>query len=95
MKTFLLFVTYHAKDAEAARNFVNELEASGVANLVRAEDGCIKYDYYFSNKDEKEVLLFEEWECEEKQQIHVTQPHIAQLKAIKEKYILSTEMRKA
>ncbi len=95
MKTFLLFVTYHAKDAQAAHDFVNELESSKVADLVRAEDGCIKYDYYFSNKDEKEVLLFEEWESEEKQQIHVTQPHIAQLKAIKEKYILSTEMRKA
>mgnify|MGYP003297057374 CR=1 FL=1 len=94
MKTFLLFVTYTAKDGQA-QNFVNELEKSGAASLVRAEDGCIRYDYYYSAKDKNTVLLFEEWESEEKQQIHLTQPHIAQIKEIKEKYILSTELRKA
>ncbi len=93
MKTFLLFVTYTAKEGQA-QNFVTELERSGAADLVRAEDGCIRYDYFYSAKDKNTVLLFEEWESEEKQQIHLTQPHIAQIKAIKEKYILSTELRK-
>ena len=42
--------------------------------------------------DEDTVLLFEEWESKAHQQVHITQPHIADLKAIKEKYILNTEM---
>ena len=60
---------------------------------VRAEDGCIHYDYYFSAKDENVVFLFEEWTSEHHQQVHLTQPHIAQLKQIKEKYILDTVLR--
>lgn len=90
MKTFLLFVTYKAKNG-CGKAFVDELERSGAAALVRKENGCIRYDYYFSAKDEDTVLLFEEWESRECQQIHLTQPHIALIKAAKEKYILDVE----
>lgn len=92
MNTYLLFVTYHAKKGEGAA-FVRELEESGAAELVRAEDGCIRYDYFFSAADPDTVLLFEEWESVQHQQIHLTQPHIAQIKAAKEKYIIDTEFR--
>ena len=91
-KTFLIFVTYHAKNA-CAELFVRELEESGVADKVRAEDGCIRYDYYYSSKDKNEILLFEEWESEEKQQIHMTQPHMAPIMEAKDKYILSVDVR--
>ena len=94
MKTFLLFVTYKAKDG-MREAFVRELEENGTADLVRQEDGCLRYDYYYSAKDENELFLFEEWESEEKQQIHLTQPHIANIKKAKEKYMLSSEFRKA
>lgn len=93
MNTFLLFVTYHAMPGCRER-FVKELEESGAAAAVRAEEGCIRYDYFYSAANENEVLLFEEWESERHQQIHLTQPHIATVKAIKEKYIESTELRK-
>ena len=88
-KTFLLHVTYHAKPG-CARAFVEELEASGVAAAVRAEDGCICYDYYYSAKDENIVFLFEEWESEQHQQIHLKQPHMAQLRTFKDDYIAKT-----
>ena len=91
-KTHMLTVTYFAKEG-CAKTFVDELETSGVAAAVRAEDGCIHYDYYFSAKDENVVFLFEEWTSEQHQQVHLTQPHIAQLKQIKEKYILDTVLR--
>ena len=92
MKTYMLTVTYTAKDGYA-KQFVEDLEHSGVAQAVRAEDGCIRYDYYYSAKNENTVFLFEEWESENHQQVHLTQPHIATLKEIKEKYILATELR--
>lgn len=91
-KTHMLTVTYYAKEG-FAKAFVEELEKSGVASAVRGEAGCIHYDYYYSAKDENVVFLFEEWESENHQQVHLTQPHIATLKQIKEKYILSTELR--
>ena len=91
-KTFILFVTYHAKPA-CSESFVRFLEDSGAASLVRAEDGCIRYDYYLSTSDPNEVLLFEEWESKEKQEIHMTQPHIALIKEAKEKYIIDASLR--
>lgn len=72
--------------------FIRELNESGVAAAVRAEDGCIRYDYYLSEKDENEILLIEAWETKEHQQIHVTQPHIATLKALKEKHVVDTKL---
>lgn len=92
MKTFMLTVTYTAKDG-CAKQYVDEMESSGVAQAVRQEDGCIRYDYYYSAKDENTVFLFEEWQTQQHQQVHLTQPHIATLKQIKEKYILSTDLR--
>jgi len=91
-KTFVLTVTYRAKPG-CARAFVEELEASGVASAVRAEEGCIRYDYFFSAREEDEVLLFEEWTSQAHQQVHMTQPHIPLLRQIKEKYIDDTVLR--
>ena len=87
-----LIVKYHAKDSISRVQFVSELMSSGAAASVRAEDGCIRYDYYYSAEDECEVLLFEQWESKEKQEVHMTQPHMATIKGIKEKYIESTEL---
>lgn len=89
--TYSLTVIYLAKDG-CGRAFVKELEESGVANKVRREDGCLRYDYYFKSWDEDTVLLFEEWESKAHQLVHLNQPHIKDLKEIKEKYILHTEM---
>ncbi len=92
MHTYLLFVTYYAKPG-CAQKFVEELESTGTAAKVRAEAGCIRYDYYYSAADQDVVLLFEEWESQHHQQAHLTQPHIADVKAIKEKYILDSALR--
>lgn len=92
MKTFLLFVTYTAKDG-MRENFVNELETSGAADLVRQEEGCLRYDYFYDAKNPNNVLLFEEWESKKHQEIHMTQPHIETIKAIKEKYIESVSLK--
>ena len=92
MKTYILTVTYRAKPG-CAKKFVDELEASGTADAVRKENGCIRYDYYYSAKNESTVFLFEEWESETHQQVHLTQPHMATLKQVKEAYILESELR--
>ena len=37
--------------------YIEKLKAEGIVDAVRAEDGCIRYDYYFSEKDPDEILL--------------------------------------
>ena len=40
-----------------ARKFAEEMEASGIADAVRAEEGNEKYEYFFPMNDPETVLL--------------------------------------
>ena len=70
--------------------FVERVKQEGILSAVRAEDGCLRYDYYFSEADANELLLIEAWETKRHQEIHIEQPHMAQLRALKGDYIEST-----
>ena len=72
--------------------FIERLKAEGIAEAVRNEKGCVKYDYYLSEKDPDEVLLIEAWETKEDQQIHVEQPHMEKFKKFKLDYIETTTL---
>ena len=63
-----------------------------VVPTVRAEDGCLRYDYYFSEADENELLLIEAWETKRHQEIHIEQPHMAKLRALKGDYVETTTL---
>jgi len=88
---YTIYVIYKTKEGQREA-FINELNSSGVAAAVRAEDGCLRYDYYLSERDGNEILLIEAWETKRHQEIHVTQPHIATLKALKEKHVVDTKL---
>ena len=70
--------------------FVQKVKDTGIYEVILAEDGCIKYDYYLSEKDPCELLLIEQWKSKQHQQTHIAQPHMAQLRALKEDYITET-----
>ena len=72
--------------------FVEKVKEEGIVALIRAEEGCICYDYYYSEKDPNEILLIEAWESKRHQQVHIEQPHMARLRSIKEDYIESTTL---
>jgi len=72
--------------------FVKRVQDEGIVEAVRAEDGCYRYDYYFSEKDPNELLLIEAWESYAHQQVHIAQPHMARLREIKEDYIKTTTL---
>ena len=70
--------------------FIQKVKETGILASIRAEDGCIRYDYYRSEKAPCELLLIEQWASAEHQKIHMTQPHMAQMKTFKEAYVAST-----
>ena len=70
--------------------FIQKVKDTGVLDAIRKEDGCIKYDYYLSEKDANELLLIEQWETKKHQQIHIEQPHMATLREFKDDYITNT-----
>ena len=75
---------------EKREAFIDKVKSTGVLDAIRAEDGCIRYDYYLSEKDPNELLLIEQWESKQHQQIHVTQPHMDTLRSFKGDYITNT-----
>ena len=88
--TYTLSVLYLIRDGKG-KEFVRLLDKGGLANKVRREKGCLRYDYYFKSWDEDAVLLFEEWESKEDQMVHMTQPHVEEIKKIVEEYAVHTE----
>ena len=75
---------------EKREAFVEAVKQEGILRAIRAEDGCLRYDYYFSEADENELLLIEAWETKKHQQIHMEQPHMARLRDLKDGYVEST-----
>ena len=75
---------------EKREAFIQRVKAEGVLDAILAENGCIKYDYYLSEKDPNELLLIEQWESKQHQQIHIEQPHMAKLRSFKADYITDT-----
>lgn len=88
---YTIYVNFkcHPEKREA---FVEAMKKEGILSAIRAEDGCLRYDYYFSEADENELLLIEAWETKKHQQIHIEQPHMARLREIKDDYIAQTKL---
>lgn len=70
--------------------FIQKVKDTGILEAIRAEDGCIRYDYYLSEKDPNELLLIEQWETKSHQQVHIQQPHMAKLRELKGDFIFNT-----
>lgn len=94
MASMLLNVTYTARAGEREA-FLDAVAQSGLLEVIRAEDGCLGYEYFCSADDPDKILLVEKWESEPQQQVHLAQPHMAELKGIKDRYIVDTQVEKA
>ncbi len=78
---------YTGKDGNA-RKFAEEMEQSGTAALIRAEDGNEKYDYFFPMSDPETVLLIDSWKDQESIDVHHASPMMTTIAELREKYDL-------
>lgn len=93
MKEIMLLVTYKLKP-QAREYFLGEVAAAEILQKTCREDGALRYDYYLSAADADAVLPAERWSSAEAQAAHLQTAHIAELKRIKEKYVLETVVEK-
>ena len=89
----VLVVTYETKP-NGARAFVRAVEASGILDVIRAEEGCRQYDHLLPADGADRVVLIEAWESEELQQLHLRQPHMGTIAALKEQYVTGTRVQR-
>ena len=86
-----LQVIYTVKEG-SKQAFYEALEKSGAPDKVRAEDGCLLYEYRPEEGPENELYLYEEWVSPEHQKVHMTQPHMKDIMALKDQFVSETKL---
>ena len=71
-----------------ARRFAEEMERSGTADRIRAEDGNLRYAYFIPLGDAETVLLIDQWRDQAAIDAHHASPMMAEIAALREKYDL-------
>ena len=71
-----------------ARKFAEEMEKSGTADAIRAEDGNLRYQYFQPLNDPETVLLIDSWRDQEAIDVHHASPMMGAIAALREKYDL-------
>ena len=89
---YTIAVTFQCFD-QKREAFVARVREDGIYNAILQEDGCLCYDYYFSEKNPNEILLLERWASKDHQQAHLTTPHMDAMRGFKDEYIASTVLK--
>ena len=79
---------YYTGTGGSARAFAEEMVQSGTVAAIRAEDGNVRYEYYFPMDDPETVLLIDQWRDQAAIDVHHASPMMAQIAALREKYDL-------
>ena len=72
----------------SARAFAEEMTASGTVDLIRAEPGNLRYEYYQSLDDPETILLIDSWTDQAAIDAHHASPMMATIAELREKYDL-------
>ena len=79
---------YYRGENGNARRFAEEMEASGIAGAIRAEEGNLRYEYFQPLNDPETILLIDSWRDQAAIDAHHESPMMRELAALREKYYL-------
>ena len=77
-----------------ARAFAEEMESSGIADAIRAEEGNLRYQYFQPIDDPETVLLIDSWSNQQAIDAHHASSMMKQLAELREKYDLHMTMQR-
>ena len=77
-----------------ARKFAEEMESSGTADQIRAEDGNLRYEYFFPMNDSGTVLLIDSWRDQEAIDAHHASSMMGTIASLREKYDLHMKVER-
>jgi len=93
MTSVIVNLYYSGKDGNA-RKFAEEMERSGVAAQIRAEQGNLKYEYFFPKNDPETVLLIDQWQDQTAVDLHHASPMMDEILLLREKYDLRMKVER-
>ena len=85
---------YYTGTGDSARAFAEEMVQSGTVAAIRAEDGNVRYEYFFPMDDPETVLLIDQWRDQAAIDVHHASPMMAQIAALREKYDLHMKVER-
>lgn len=91
--SFVVNIYYTGKNG-SAKKFVEEMISSGTVDLIRAEEGNEKYEYFFSVEDKETVLLVDRWKNQQALDIHHKSEMMETIATLRKKYHLQMKVEK-
>lgn len=90
----IILHVYYTGTPEAVRAFLEDIDREGLRETVRAEEGCLQYDYFLSCQDTDTLLLVEHWRDALALENHSAQPHMDRIRRLKASRGLSTRIER-
>lgn len=81
-------IYYKGSDGNAVK-FAEEMVSSGIVRDIRAEDGNLRYEYFFPMEDKESVLLIDVWRDQSALDVHHASPMMKKIAELREKYDLT------
>ena len=88
MKVAITVNIYYSGVNGNAKKFAEEMVSSGVVGDIRAENGNLKYEYFFPMDDAETVLLIDSWKDQHSIDVHHASPMMTKIIELREKYDL-------
>lgn len=85
---------YYTGTPESVRAFLEDIRREGLQETVRAEDGCMQYDYFLSCQEADTLLLVERWRDALALENHSVRPHMDRIKHLKASRGLATRVER-
>lgn len=79
---------YYTGENGSARAFAEEMLASGTVADIRAEEGCLRYEYFQPLDDPETVLLIDSWKDQAALDAHHASPLMDAIAKLRDKYDL-------
>jgi len=77
---------YYTGTNGSAKAFAEEMVSSGLVDRIRAEEGNLRYEYFFPMEDPETVLLIDKWTDEHALAIHHKSTMMNEIKKLRDKY---------
>lgn len=85
---------YYTGTNGSAGKFAQEMVSCGVVQDIRAQEGNLRYEYFFPMDDKETVLLIDSWKDQQALDIHHASPMMEKIAALREKYDLHMKVER-
>ena len=85
---------YYTGNNGSARAFAEEMISSGIVDQIRANDGNLRYEYFYPMDDTETVLLIDQWANQKALDEHHESDLMPKIAALRDKYDLHMKVER-